>query len=138
MVERQLAFAARVRSWMRACSYYEVLTPRGALDRSEVQNEDAQKKWTHGFWATTVVLFRAHPQNCPIPAFRASHLRLMEAIKSTRQIYVSPCVYAGMGALRIAVSNWCTGLGGENGSESDFDFDVTTKTLLQVMQQPYE
>lgn len=138
-MERQLAFAARIRAWMRESAYYQVLTPAtSALSNAEPTNgrfraapgERNPPRWEHEYWATTVVLFRAHPRSCPVEAFRdpkQGHLRLIEAINVTRKIYVSPGGYCGLGGVRLAVSNWLTGVDG------DADLDTTIGVLTQVM-----
>lgn len=140
MVERQLAFADRVRQWLRSSKYYQVLTPAtSALSARDPTNgrmraapgEKNPPRWEHDYWATTVVLFRAHPQECPVAAFRDAkqgHVRLIDAIKQNRRIYVSPGGYCGLGAVRLAVSNWFTGVDG------DRDFDITTQALSEVME----
>lgn len=140
MVERNLRFAARVRQWLRSSPYYQILTPAtSSLSKHIPHNgrlraapgERNPPRWEDDFWATTVVLFRPHPKTCPIEAFRdekQGHLRFIEAVKKGRIIYISPGSFCGLGAARLAVSNWYTGVDG------DHDFDQTIKALTLVMQ----
>lgn len=141
MVERNLQFAARVRQWLRTSPYYQVLTPATSSLSSKftphngrlraAPGERNPPRWEDDFWATTVVLFRPHPKTCPIESFRDNkegHLRFIDAVKQDRIIYISPGSFCGIGAARLAVSNWYTGVDG------DYDFDQTVKALTQVMQ----
>jgi glutamate/tyrosine decarboxylase-like PLP-dependent enzyme len=128
MILRNLLFAQKVRSWIEACPYYQLLVPvcSSPLDQNQL---DQPQKWK-GHWNTTIVFFRAHPERCPVDCFKdaqSGHLRLIEAIKETRKIYVSPGSLNGVGGVRIAVSNWSTGV------EGDYDYDVTTAALSHVM-----
>jgi hypothetical protein len=81
-----------------------------------------------------MLLFRAAPKN-PVKAYREATGAglLVRAINQTRKMYVTP----GAGAVRIAVSNWCTGLGTihEEGKEKS-DFDVVAEVLLSVVESP--
>jgi hypothetical protein len=99
-----------------------------------------------------IVLFRARA-TCPIPSFRPgpnnprASINLLEAINSSGKMYVSP---GANGALRLAVSNWMTGLytqseGGvprlniEIGDETPSpksmdDFEIVTRVLWDIMQ----
>ncbi|MCO5585386.1 hypothetical protein L7F22_039319 [Adiantum nelumboides] len=121
MVERNLHFAARVRQWLRSSQYYQVLTPASSSLDSKftphngrlraAPGERNPPRWEDDFWATTVVLFRPHPKTCPIEAFKdekQGHLRFIDAVKHNRIIYISPGSFCGIGAARIAVSNWYT------------------------------
>lgn len=131
MIQRNVDFAARIRNWIEACPFYHVLTPIcPPLDTNQLHSPQPWK----GAWNTTVVFFRAHPVNCPIESFKgkSGHLSLVHAIKQTRQVYVSPGSLGEFGGVRIAVSNWSTGLNGDN------DFEITTTALLQVMQSTAE
>ena len=127
MIQRNLDFTRRLRSWIEQCPYYQILTPIcSSLDPGQL---DTPQKW-RGDWTTTVIFFRAHPIDCPLESFKdpqKGHLNLIQALKETRKIYVSPGSLNGIGGARIAVSNWSTGLNGEE------DFDISTDALLQVM-----
>ncbi len=123
IVRSNIAFARRLERWMRTRPEYEVLTP----ECTESDHTPPQP-WT-GDWGTTILLFRASPVDCPVAAFRdpiGGHLALTDAIKRTRKMYVSPTVFAGIGGVRIAVSNWATG---------DADFDIVTDVLMEVMRE---
>lgn len=128
MIQRNLEFASRLRTWFKTCPFYELLLPIcPPLDENQL---DLPQSWK-GFWTTTVIFFRAHSVHCPVESFKESqsgHIALVQAIKETKKIYVSPGTLQGIGGVRIAVSNWSTGLNGEK------DFEITTAALLQVMQ----
>jgi glutamate/tyrosine decarboxylase-like PLP-dependent enzyme len=127
MIKRNVDFASHIREWLEACPFYQVLTPScPPLDANQLQSPQPWK----GVWNTTVVFFRAHPVTCPIESFKGKfgHLSLAQAIKQTRKVYVSPGSLGVTGGVRIAVSNWSTGLNGNK------DFEITTTALLQVMQ----
>ncbi|KDN47758.1 PLP-dependent transferase [Tilletiaria anomala UBC 951] len=126
LVEGNVDFARRVEAWMRKDSkgFYEVLTPKTSVAPPGIKGPT---RWT-GRWGTTIVLFRAHPQLCPVPAFcdaQSGHLALTDAIKATRQMYVTPTSFMGTGAIRLAVSNWST---------DEQDFHVVTRILTEVME----
>lgn len=154
IVRRDVNFARAVEAWMRdesgGASFYDVLTP--PCKQSEVPTSEElgrfintePQPWT-GAWTTTVLLF-APRADCPIEAFReptTGASRLIEAIKATRKIYVSPTTWAGRSAVRLAVSNWRTGLEGARGGpkegqvvdriEDSEDYSVTIDTLREVM-----
>lgn len=140
MVERNVYFARALERWVRkdeeASRYYQVLTPElcppyGGNDMP----------WS-GIWSTTILLFRPHPLTCPrkdfIDPIQGSN-RCIDAIKQTRRMYVSPTVWNGRGAIRIAVSNWRTGLEDAAGRrvdnvEESEDWRIVTETLRQVMK----
>lgn len=129
MIKRNLDFANRLYDWIDTCPFYQLLTP--TCPPLEKHRLDSPQPWK-GVWTTTVIFFRPHPVHCPVTSFKESqsgYLALIQAIKETRKIYVSPGSLQGIGGVRIAVSNWSTGLNG------DKDFEITTAALLQVMQK---
>ena len=101
LIRRNVQFAKRVAAWMATSGLYEV------------QNLDKT-----GDVPLNVVLFRAMGDNDGTGA-----ARLAQAINATRLMYVSP----GKGAVRLAVSNWMTGLG-----DDDEDFVIVRKVLEEV------
>jgi hypothetical protein len=75
-----------------------------------------------------IVLFRSRPDTPFPPHDAASTPRLLHAINSQRLIYVTATSWEGVGALRIAVSNWRTGL------EGDADYDAVVGALSGAMR----
>lgn len=75
-----------------------------------------------------IVLFRGSRDSGYPPSDTTSITRLLHAINRQRLIYVTPTNWAGVGALRIAVSNWRTGL------EGDGDFEAVVKALSAAME----
>lgn len=128
MVERQLEFASRVREWLREQDAYQVMTPRPLVGIAE---QEARSPWAHKYWASTIVCFRADPNRCPVERFRHPNdgsRQLVAALKEHGSIYVSGGKYCGADVVRLAVSNWATGLG------NDEDFEQTTRALADVMR----
>ncbi|KAG8720320.1 hypothetical protein FRC09_009763 [Ceratobasidium sp. 395] len=117
LVGRNVAFARRVGEWMHTgpgSKWYEVL--------------NANTGFVPGKVDLNVILFRAR-EACGILEFEGGHggANLIKAINGTRKMYVSPGIG---GAVRLAVSNWMTGLsGGGHG-----DFDIIVEVLEGVMQ----
>lgn len=75
-----------------------------------------------------IILFRAKV-NTPFPPSDATATpRLLHAINSQRLIYVTATSWEGVGALRIAVSNWRTGLEGAR------DFEAVVEALSGAMR----
>ncbi|KAB5590679.1 hypothetical protein CTheo_5875 [Ceratobasidium theobromae] len=123
IVSRNVAFARRIARWMHTgpgSRWYRVLNIETGAVPGEVD--------------LNVVLFRAK-DDCEIDMYAPHHptgsAALVNAINQTRKMYVTPSVGSdGRGAIRIAVSNWMTGLSREG--EMD-DFQVVTNVLEGVM-----
>ncbi|KAG8704049.1 hypothetical protein FRC09_003801 [Ceratobasidium sp. 395] len=116
LVGRNVAFARRVGDWMHTgpgSKWYEVL--------------NANTGFVPGKVDLNVVLFRAR-EGCGILELEGGlgGANLIKAINRTRRMYVSPGIG---GAVRLAVSNWMTGLSG--GHE---DFNIIVEVLEGVMQ----
>ena len=113
LIERNVRFARDVAAWMNAdeCGRmcYEVLN----LTR---KGKDGQKTVP-----LNVVLFRARAGAAPAAYLHPSHGSplLCKAINMTRRMYTSPTMYQGVAAVRIAISNWGTGLPLDGGVEDD-------------------
>lgn len=76
-----------------------------------------------------VILFRGSAES-PFPrTLPNSATSLTKAINDTREMYVTGTKWRGEGAIRLAVSNWRTGGGG------DEEWDVVRGVLEQVMQR---
>jgi len=78
-----------------------------------------------------IVLFRAS-ESCPVEKFRPSTpdsgRELLHAINADREVFVTP---GPNGTLRVAVSNWMTGLGVNK--EGLTDLEITVRTLTKIM-----
>ncbi|KAF8752520.1 Pyridoxal-dependent decarboxylase conserved domain [Rhizoctonia solani] len=118
LISRNVAFARRIAEWMHTgpgSKWYQVLN----VDTGAVpDNVDLN-----------IVLFRAK-SGCGAKIYAPENptgsSMLVNAINETRRIYVTPSVGSdGLGAIRLAVSNWMTGLGDE--------FEVVTGVLEEVI-----
>jgi glutamate/tyrosine decarboxylase-like PLP-dependent enzyme len=120
LIARNVAFAQQVGEWMHTgpgAKWYEVLNAETGVVPGKVD--------------LNVVLFRAR-EGCGVKAFEGAGggAALMNAINETRLMYVSP---GTGGAVRLAVSNWMTGLGGE--AKGKGDFEIVTEVLEGVMSR---
>jgi glutamate/tyrosine decarboxylase-like PLP-dependent enzyme len=126
IVERNVFFAREVAAWMskgEGSKWYEVL------------NLSESVKLDNGFEEKTVplniVLFRSK-QSCPVKKFRPSNSNcgreLLSAINTDREVFLTP---GPDSTIRIAVSNWMTGLGVNKDGLSDME--ILVKTLKKVM-----
>ncbi|KAF8516439.1 hypothetical protein BU17DRAFT_67449 [Hysterangium stoloniferum] len=127
LVRRNILFTRQIAAWMASPEgkgYYEVLNLRQSwVDSSAPPTTPLN-----------MLLFRASAGN-PVQAYcePGGSATLVRALNETRKIQVTP----GLGAVRIAVSNWCTGLQtvNENGMEKG-DMDIVAETLLAVVEHP--
>ena len=129
MIRRHVEFARKLGRWMSSgegSKWYEVLNL--SLSLSSVSPSEAVVP-------LNIVLFRARagPQ-CPSIYSPASSdglgsSRLVRAINDTRRLYVSPAE----NAVRIAVSNWMTGLPRPHYPANKDDFEIVTAALIDVM-----
>ena len=124
IVRRNVQFARDVGRWMsegEGSTWYEVLNasynPKSPLPQSSAPSP----KSTGLVVPLNIVLFRAHGST------QAGLPQLIQAINSTRRMYVSP----GAGGIRLAVSNWMTGL--RQDDEGKGDLEIVTETLKSVM-----
>lgn len=122
IIKRNVAFSRRVAEWMHTgpgSKYYTVL--------------NADTGYVKGQVDLNIILFRAK-QSCGVDAYVGNGSGvLVSAINETRQMYVTPSSGPdGLGAIRIAVSNWMTGRG--DGRRDDFD--IVVGVLEEVMVKP--
>jgi hypothetical protein len=125
IVRRNCAFAQRICEWMSdpeaGGKWYTVVNatnhPTGPSAISVPLN---------------IVMFRGSQDSEFPPSDPTSTTRLLHAINRQRLIYVTPTSWAGVGSLRIAVSNWRTGLDG------DGDFNAVVEALSVAMQGSHE
>ncbi|CAE6446321.1 unnamed protein product [Rhizoctonia solani] len=118
LISRNVEFARRIAEWMHTgpgSKWYHVLNVDTGVVPGKID--------------LNIVLFRAK-SDCGVkvyaPESPAGSSILVNAINETRKIYVTPSAGSdGSGAIRLAVSNWMTGLGDE--------FEVVTGVLEEVM-----
>ncbi|CAE6461896.1 unnamed protein product [Rhizoctonia solani] len=118
LISRNVAFARRIAEWMHTgpgSKWYQVLNADTGAVPGQVD--------------LNIILFRAK-SGCGVDVYALKNpvgsSMLVNAINETRRIYVTPSVGSdGLGAIRLAVSNWMTGLGDE--------YDVVVKVLEEVM-----
>lgn len=118
LVRRNILFCRRLANWMESeegKGYYEVLNLR------------------KGTTPLNMLLFRAGVRN-PIKAYHGGHgsVALIKAINDTRKMQVTPG--QGEGAVRIAVSNWSTGV--FESEEGKGDFEMVVETLKGIVEGP--
>lgn len=75
-----------------------------------------------------IVLFSGSAASTFPPDEEGSSARLAAAINATRKMYVTGTKWRGVGAVRLAVSNWRTGRDGSD------DFKIVTEVLDQVVR----
>ncbi|RXK42241.1 hypothetical protein M231_00600 [Tremella mesenterica] len=117
IIRRNVSFAQNVARFLLQSDSYELLNPiisQGSHgDQFENQDEstgvgkDDQIK--DRIVSLNIVLFRGSSNSIYPPSDLTSARRLTEKINSTGKMYVSSTVWRGLGAVRIAVSNWRTG-----------------------------
>ncbi|KAJ3212745.1 hypothetical protein HDU82_007126 [Entophlyctis luteolus] len=122
LFERNVAFANMVAEWIHASPDYTLLN--NLSDGIGSGSKD-------GVYVGSIVLFRAAPGNRG--GFTDTDDRLLDAINSTRVVYVTGTVWGGKSAIRIALSNWRTGLT-VDGTGKSLDFEILTQVLQDVMK----
>jgi glutamate/tyrosine decarboxylase-like PLP-dependent enzyme len=126
IISRNVGFARQVAEWMHTgpgSKWYQVLNIETGAILGQVD--------------LNVILFRAK-DDCGVgmyaPRNPTGSSALVSAINETRRMYVTPSVGSdGRGAVRIAVSNWMTGL--RRGEEVN-DFEVVIGVLEEIMVRP--
>ena len=150
IVRRNILFARQIAAWMGSAAgkgYYEVLNLRespvcpGGAGAGALQDPVATT--TTMTTPLNMLLFRAAVSSNPVGAYTGpdGSALLVRAINETRKVQVTPG--AGAGAVRIAVSNWSTGLetsmrnGDGDGEVVEMgDFDIVVDVLLGVVERP--
>lgn len=121
IIGRNVAFARRIAEWMHTgpgSKYYTVLNANTGSVKGTVD--------------LNIILFRAK-SDCGVDAYAGNGSGvLVSAINDTRDMYVTPSSGSdGVGAIRLAVSNWMTGREGGND-----DFGIVVGVLEGVMVRP--
>lgn len=81
-----------------------------------------------------IVLFRGKEGSRYPPSDPGSAARLIKAINETRRIFVTITSWDGVGAVRIAVSNWRTA-NGKSSVEASSELAEVKAVLTQVMRE---
>jgi hypothetical protein len=81
-----------------------------------------------------IVLFRGKEGSQYPPSDPGSAARLVKAINETRRIFVTITSWDGVGAVRIAVSNWRTA-NGKTSVEASSELAEVKAVLTQVMRE---
>ncbi|KAF8490899.1 pyridoxal phosphate-dependent transferase [Gautieria morchelliformis] len=129
IVRRNILFIRQLAAWMGSAEgkgYYEVLN----LRKSSVPPASGAAPTT----PLNMLLFRAASSN-PVKPYvdTGGAALLVRAINDTRKVQVTP----GAGAVRIAVSNWCTGLQAvKDGQMEKSDLEIVIDVLLAIVEHP--
>lgn len=103
IVRRNITFARQVAQYISDSPYYELLNPSPSS--------------AEGIVPLNIVLFRGSKASGFPPDVEGSSGALTEKINKTRRVYVTGTKWRGEGAIRLAVSNWRTGLSGDDFAE---------------------
>lgn len=113
IIRRNIDYARQVAQYISDSPHYELLNP--------------SPPGTEGIVPLNTVLFRGSTTSRFPPNTEGSSGALTEAINNTRRIYVTGTKWRGVGAIRLAVSNWRTGL-------SERDLQEVKSVLEEVMK----
>ncbi|KAJ9095675.1 hypothetical protein QFC21_005547 [Naganishia friedmannii] len=125
IVKRNCEFAQRIARWMTDSEaggqWYTLINALPAASNPSTTP-------TTTTVPLNIVLFRGS-ETSPFPSTdKSSATRLLHAINEQRLIFVTATSWGGVGALRIAVSNWRTG------DEGEGDWEAVVKALTNAMK----
>ncbi|KWU42050.1 PLP-dependent transferase [Rhodotorula sp. JG-1b] len=112
LVQRNIAFARLAEQYLRSHPAFDVLTPEPLSSSSD----EADDPWR--FQVLNIVLFAPSTTNGPRRFINDPDSFLRE-LNETRECFFTPTVWRGRKAVRMAVSNWMTGLGVDDLEESE-------------------
>jgi hypothetical protein len=120
IVRRNCAFAQRVAAYLHSHPSYELLNVSSEWDAGDADSDTP-------IVPLNIVLFcgatgSRFPQNR-----EGASAKLTTVINSSRQMYVTGTKWQGVGAVRLAVSNWRTG---------DADWKIVKEVLDKVAAGP--
>lgn len=124
-MRRNCAFANAVASWIKDPS-------TGAKSYTLINEIPPSTSTSNRLVPLNIVLFRARENTSFPPSIADSAAKLVKAINDTRRIFVTVTSWEGLGAVRIAVSNWRTAKGWERVEESE-EFREMVDVLEGVM-----
>ena len=123
IVRRNIAFAQRIAHYLDTSPDYEL------INRSPRVSTDSKGTEAKYIIPLNIVLFCGSSKS-PFPPDEAnSAANLTKTINDTRRMYVTGTKWRGRGAIRLAVSNWRTGDGG------DEEWDVVQVVFEEVMKR---
>ncbi|GAA5865025.1 hypothetical protein JCM3774_003942 [Rhodotorula dairenensis] len=106
LVQRNVAFARLAEQYLRVHPAFDVLTPDPASNPDD--------PWH--FRVLNIVLFA--PSRTAPARFHAEPDAFLRELNASRECFFTPTVWRGRQAVRMAVSNWMTGLGADVVEES--------------------
>lgn len=112
LVQRNIAFARLAERYLRSHPAFDVLTPEPLPSSSSDETDDPWR-----FQILNIVLFAPSATNGP-QRFVDDPDSFLRELNETRECFFTPTVWRGRKAVRMAVSNWMTGLGVEDLEES--------------------
>lgn len=129
-MERNCEFASRIARWIddpeAGGRWYTLINAQRAPRTQGTPNGTS----TTGIATVplNIVLFRGTETSPFPPSDKTSATRLLHAINAQRLIFVTATSWAGVGALRIAVSNWRTA------GEGEGDWEAVVRALMGAMK----
>ena len=154
IVRRNIGFTRRVERWMRgggAEGAYEVLTPfndhsSSPFDPTTTTTTTTTERTSTKFQTLNILLFAPSPTSPPPFSHPSTGSKsLLLALNKTKEVYFTPTVWKGRGAIRMAVSNWATGITGGAGDgegkgegEGGRDWDILREVFERVVREARE
>jgi glutamate/tyrosine decarboxylase-like PLP-dependent enzyme len=120
IIRRNINFAQQVASYLNDSPQYELLNPSSA---------GADSSRLNPIIPLNIVLFRSSANSPYPPSSLTSSADLTKAINNTGKMYVTATKWRGVGAVRLAVSNWRTG------KDGDGDLDIVRGVLAEVVRK---
>ncbi len=105
IVRRNVAFAQRIARYLDESPHYELM--------NHSPNAKSGSTKDQSIIPLNIVLFCGAPTSPFPPSDPNSAANLTKVINNTRKMYVTGTKWRGQGAIRLAISNWRTGGGGE-------------------------
>ncbi|GAA5992571.1 hypothetical protein JCM10908_002667 [Rhodotorula pacifica] len=132
LVQRNIAFARLAESYLRSHPAFDVLTPAP----SPAGIETDQDPWQ--FRVLNIVLFAL--SSLAPSRFHTDPDSFLRELNQSRECFFTPTVWRGRKAVRMAVSNWMTGLGdgattgteAGKGLEESRDWEVVRRVFERV------
>lgn len=124
LVQRNIAFARCAETYLRAHPAFDVLTPA----RPALPDTEAEDPWQ--FRTLNIVLFA--PSDQAPERYRSDPDSFLRALNETRECFFTPTVWRGRKAVRMAVSNWMTGLGANDAEGGGREWEVVKGVFERV------
>jgi hypothetical protein len=125
IVRRNCDFANAIAQWIRDSS-------QGGRWYELVNDMSASHSTSNRAVPLNIVLFRGKSGTLYPPEAKDGAVHLVKAINETREIFVTITSWCGIGAVRIAVSNWRTA---RNNESFQTELDAVLRILRGVMEQ---